>query len=135
MGGCLEDRRLFSSLRDYWRHTDGERLKHIFLIVVLAFSLIACSHNPHGVFLTQAQVTTILGDASAGMNLGCAEEWLPQNVCDIGNRIIADAQAAANGAANGGWAAAAKAVLVLEESRLPPDSRLRPYFDAAIPLL
>jgi hypothetical protein len=35
----------------------------------------------------------------------------------------------------GGWQAAAKAVLVREETQLPLDSKIRPYIDAVVSLL
>jgi hypothetical protein len=49
-------------------------------------------------------------------------------------RILNDATALVVGL-QGGWQAAAKAVVVKEESLLPADSRIRPYLDAVISVL
>lgn len=101
------------------------------LFALLLLSLSAC-HLNHP--LTQAQVVTILTDAGYGVGIGCGAGWLEPPLCVIAKRVLDDARAAAENAQNG-WQAAAKAVLVTDESQLPPDSKLRPYFDAAIALL
>jgi hypothetical protein len=101
------------------------------LILGLCLGIAAC--HP-GQPLTQAQVLTILTDAGFGVQVGCVEQWLEPPVCDVAKRVLGDARAAAE-QAQSGWQAAAKAVLVQEETRLKPDSKLWPYFDAAIALL
>lgn len=98
---------------------------------LLLLSLSGC-HLAHP--LTQAQVVSIITDAGFGIGVGCGAGWLEPDLCVIAKRILDDARAAAENAQNG-WQAAAKAALVTDESQLPPDSKLRPYFDAAIVLL
>lgn len=105
-------------------------MKRILLVFSLA-ALIAC-HPAHP--LTKAQVVTIILDAGYGVEVGCVSGWLEPPVCDIAQRVLLDARTAAE-AAQDGWQASAKAVLVVEEGRLPADSKLRPYFDAVISLL
>ncbi len=99
---------------------------------VLALSMLTGCHLSHP--LTQAQVITILTDAGYGVGVGCGAGWLEPPVCNVAQRVLGDARAAAENAQSG-WQAAAKAVLVNEESRLKPDSKLWPYFDAVISLL
>lgn len=99
------------------------------LVAALAFSNCHLAHP-----LTQAQVVTILTDAGFGVGIGCGSGWLEPPVCAVAQRVLLDARLAAESASSG-WQAAAKAVLVSEEQRLAPDSKLRPYFDAAIILL
>lgn len=101
------------------------------LILVLALALSGC-HLSHP--LTQAQVVTILTDADYGVGVGCGAGWLEPPICTTGRRVLRDARLAAE-AVDSGWQAAAKAVLVNEEGLLPPDSKLRPYFDAVLSLL
>lgn len=84
--------------------------------------------------LTQAQVVTFITDARFGVDFACMSGWLEPPVCSVGQRGLDDALAAARSASSG-WQAAAKAVLVTEEARLSPDSKIRPYFDAVISLL
>lgn len=84
---------------------------------------------------TAAQVLTILTDARYGVDVGCTAEWLEPPVCVVAYRILDDAHLALLEAATNGWAPAAKAVLITEEGRLSPGSKLRPYLDAAIALL
>ena len=70
----------------------------------------------------------------ADITTGSNAEWLEPPVCAVAYRVLGDAQTAALKAVDG-WQAAAKAVLINEETRLSPDSKLRPYFDAVISLL
>lgn len=83
------------------------------------------------------QVTqTVLTDAQWGVTYAYDAQYLTA----IENQVISEALSAAETAAQAVLAgqtpqAAAKAVLVNVESQLPVDSRLRPYFDAAIILL
>jgi hypothetical protein len=105
-------------------------MKRIYAALLL-LSLSAC-HLAHP--LTQAQVVTILTDAGYGVGVGCGAGWLEPPVCAVAQRVLRDAQLAAEQAASG-WQAAAKAVLVHEETLLKPDSKLWPYFDAVISLL
>jgi hypothetical protein len=105
-------------------------MKRIYCALLL-LSLSAC-HLAHP--LTQAQVVTILTDAGYGVGVGCGAGWLNLQECTIAKRILADAREAAEAAVDG-WQAAAKAVLVTDEAQMPPDDKLRPYFDAAIALL
>jgi hypothetical protein len=105
--------------------------------LILATTLIvapACHPSTGGGGLTQAQVLTIITDAGFGITVGCGAGWLEPNVCVIAHRILLDAQTAVEHVQDG-WQATAKAVLIQEEGQLPPDSKLRPYFDAAIILL
>lgn len=103
------------------------------LVVLLAVvSTLAGCHLAHA--LTQAQVVTILTDAGFGVSVGCGAGWLDPPVCAVAQRVLLDARTAAE-SVDSGWQAAAKAVLVVEEQRLKPDSKLWPYFDAAIALL
>jgi hypothetical protein len=106
-------------------------IRRTLIALTLAASLGGC-HLAHP--LTQAQVVTILTDAGFGVGIGCGAGWLEPPVCDVAKRVLLDARLAAESATSG-WQAAAKAVLVSEEARLSPDSKLRPYFDAAIILL
>lgn len=106
-------------------------MKRFVLAVALSLTLAGC-HLAHP--LTQAQVVTILTDAGFGVGVGCGAGWLEPPVCDVAKRVLQDARLAAE-KADSGWQAAAKAVLVDEETRLKPDSKLRPYFDAVISLL
>lgn len=99
--------------------------------VLLALTLSGC-HLAHP--LTQAQVVTVLTDAGFGVGIGCSSGWLEPPVCAVAQRVLLDARVAAEQAGSG-WQAAAKAVLVTEEQRLSPDSKLRPYLDAVISLL
>ena len=94
--------------------------------------LFACCHLSHP--LTQAQVLTIISDAGYGVAVGCDAGWLEPPVCAIAQRTLGDATLAVEQASNG-WQAAAKAVLVSEESHLSPTSKIRPYLDAVIALL
>jgi hypothetical protein len=107
------------------------RLRRLVLVLVAALAVSNCHLAQH---LTQAQVITILTDAGFGVRVGCSSGWLEPPVCAVAERVLLDARLAAE-AAQDGWQAAAKAVLVDEETRLRPDSKLRPYFDAAIILL
>lgn len=84
--------------------------------------------------LKRTQVAAILTDSLAGVYVGCGTGWLEPPVCDLTRRILEDALAAC-AAADQGWQASAKAVLVREEGYLPPDDKARPYLDAAIELL
>jgi len=114
-----------------------KRLKLALVIVTYMTTIAvlpACHPNPGGGPLTQAQVHQILINAGFGVEFGCMVEWLPPAACVIARQALGDAQVAVENA-SGGWQAAAKAVLVREEANLPTNSRLRPYFDAAIILL
>jgi len=106
-------------------------MKRLLIAPLLALSLTGCHLAHH---LTQAQVVSILTDAGFGVGVGCGAGWLEPPLCVIAKRVLDDARAAAEHA-DAGWQAAAKAVLVTDESQLPEDSKLRPYFDAAISLL
>lgn len=107
------------------------RARRLALVLVAALALSNC-HLAHP--LTQAQVITIVTDAGFGVSVGCTAGWLEPPVCAVAQRVLFDARTAAESATSG-WQAAAKAVLVTEEQRLDPDSKLRPYIDAAIALL
>lgn len=113
-------------------------MKRLFTATILALAITvlpACHPNTNGGGgLTQAQVHEILINAGFGVEFGCMVNWLSPQVCDIARQALGDAQIAVEHAPSG-WQAAAKAVLIREEARLPADSRLRPYFDAAIILL
>jgi hypothetical protein len=84
--------------------------------------------------LLRTQVAAIITDAMAGVSVGCGSGWLEPWVCDQTMRILQDALAA-TAAAEQGWQAAAKAVLMREEEWLSVDDKARPYLDAAIALL
>lgn len=101
-------------------------------ICSLALLALTACHLAHP--LTQAQVVTIITDAGFGVSVGCGAGWLEPPLCANANRVLLDARVAAENASSG-WQAAAKAVIVTEETRLAPDSKLRPYFDAVIGLL
>ncbi len=101
-------------------------------IAALALVLLSGCHLQQP--LTQAQVLGFILDARYGVDVGCYAEWLNPPTCLLAYRVLDDANAAALNAPNG-WQAAAKAVLVREESLLPADSKIRPYLDALIPLL
>jgi hypothetical protein len=107
-------------------------MKRLICLLPLLFTLFAGCHLSHP--LTQAQVLTFISEAEFGVAAGCAAEWLEPPVCAVGHRVLNDARVAAENAPSG-WQQAAKAVLVDEEARLSPDSKLRPYFDAVISLL
>lgn len=102
------------------------------LMALSAMVVLLGCHPAHP--LTKAQVVTIILDAGYGVEVGCVSGWLEPPVCDIAQRVLLDARTAAE-AVQDGWQASAKAVLVVEEGRLPADSKLRPYFDAVISLL
>lgn len=106
-------------------------MKRFVCALVVAFSLSGCHLAKH---LTQAQVVSILTDATFGVSVGCGAGWLEPPICTTGQRVLNDARLAAE-KVDSGWQAAANAVLVDEESRLPLESKLRPYFDAVISLL
>lgn len=101
-------------------------------VCALALTLFAGCHLNHP--LTLPQVVTILTDAGFGVSVGCGAGWLEPPVCAVAQRVLGDARLAAESASSG-WQAAAKAVLVNEEKLLKPDSKIRPYLDAAISLL
>lgn len=106
-------------------------MKRFVCALALSLSLPGCHLAQH---LTQAQVVSILTDATFGVNVGCGAGWLEPPVCTTGQRVLNDARLAVE-KIDSGWQAAAKAVLVDEETRLAADSKLRPYFDAVISLL
>lgn len=108
-------------------------MRRVLLAFVLSTSM-ACTgvkppHQP-----TQAEVLALIADATFGIDYACYSEWLTGPACVIVYHILQDATAAVSGLQNG-WAAAAKAVLQREESKLPPDNRIRPYLDAIISVL
>lgn len=106
------------------------------LILAVAIAVTpACHPSTSGGGLTQAQVHTILIDASFGIDFACTVQWLNPDQCNLARNVLDDASLAVQAQTTGGWAAAAKAVLIREEAKLPPGSKLRPYFDAAIILL
>lgn len=115
-----------------WSRVRRHVVRRVLPLVVASVLPFAGCHLAHP--LTQAQVVTILTDAGFGVGVGCNSGWLEPPVCAVAQRVLLDARIAAEQATTG-WQAAAKAVLVVEEQRLDPDSKLRPYFDAALILL
>ncbi len=105
------------------------------LVVLLAaaLGLSACAslpRHPDG----SLNVPVLLTWTQDGINVGCADQWLPADVCTFGTDAVRTAQAiAAKQPAD--IQAAVKASLLDSEAKLHADSRLRPYFDWVIAVL
>lgn len=80
------------------------------------------------------QVQTILSDAQWGVAAAHSQLWLSDQDYAYAYQAINAAEDAVKASPNGAKAVA-KSILVDAERVLPADSKLRPYFDAAIILL
>ncbi len=83
---------------------------------------------------TSQQVLTILSDAQWGVSAAHDQLWLSDTDYTYAEQVLAGAVDAVS-ASGSGYAAVAKMALLDVEAALPADSRLRPYFDAAVILL
>jgi hypothetical protein len=106
--------------------------KHLLLLVCCACLATSCArlHRPDG----SLDVAQILNDARWGVMAACDQEWLSPADCILAGDTFtfAEGLVAKNVPAVG---AAVKQLLVDVETRIPAESRLRPYLDAIISLL
>lgn len=109
-------------------------MKRLILACVVSLSL-GCGVNIH-IPVPSAdakKAVTVLLDAQAGLDFAYLLQWL--NAADYGTAtgILADARAIAQ--SDPSPLGAVKLSLRAAEQRLPTDSKLRPYVDAALLLL
>jgi hypothetical protein len=108
------------------------RLVAAFVIAGLLGVTLGCAtlRRPDGSINT----AVVLSDMRYSVAEACAVEYLPPDACTFFNDAlnVADGWVAQN---IGNVGVAVRQTLVDWEAKLPPDSKLRPYFDVMIALL